>query len=188
MKSILIFTLVIFQLNSFANYLDDHVQKLNWNGIDVVWLEDNTLPTYDVAIYFGEGSLSERKSVKGVGELMFHQLTSGTKRYTQKEILESLEFYGASYGSHLTHEFSIFEVSGLIKDYSPTMKMICHLFNDAVFPKKELKKVKDRILSQIKSIVTKHGALTDHIFRFESMQGSGYETPVNGNLKTLKKE
>ena len=186
-KLLILFTFVITQLSYAENYIDEHVKKLNWNGIDVIWLEDNTLPVYDLSIYFGEGALGDPKGMAGTTELMFSQLTSGTTRYSQKQILESLEYYGASYGSSTVHEYSTFGVSGLVKDYIPTMKMVCHLFNQATFPVVELKKVKRRIKSSIESIVTNHRSLANHIFRYESLKGSGYETPVSGTLKSIKK-
>ena len=188
MKKILLLTSLLLSSSVFAkNYIEENVKKLNWNGIDIVWLEDNQLPVYDISIYFGEGALGDNKRRAGTNELMFNQLTSGTTRYTQKQILESLEFYGASYGSHSTHEYSTFEVSGLVKDYIPTMKMVCHLFNQATFPKNELQKVKRRIKSKMESVVTNHGALASHIFRSESLKGSGYEIPVSGTVKTINR-
>lgn len=180
-------SLLTIKASIAGNYIDENVKKLNWNGIEVVWLEDNSLPTYDVSIYFNQGALGDKKNLAGTTEIMFSQLTAGTNRFTQKEIIESLEFYGASYGSSVTHEFSDFTVSGLVKDYIPTMKMVCHLFNDAYFPKTELKLLKQRVLSSMKSVVTKHGALASHIFRNESLKGTGYEVPVGGTMKSLKK-
>lgn len=175
---------------SFAwagNYLDDHVQKMSWNGLDVVWLEDDTLPTYDVSIYFGEGALGDKKGVEGATEITLNQLSSGTAKFTQREIIEQLEFYGVSYGSSVTHEFADFSVSGLVKDINPTMKMICHMFKEATFPKRELDILKARVLSSLKSIVTDHGALANHIFRAESLRGTGYGTSVQGNIASLNK-
>lgn len=187
MLRLMIFLLLTIQTTWAGNYIEDNVKKLNWNGIDVVWLEDNSLPVYDISIYFAEGALGDSKGLAGTSELMFNQLTSGTTRYTQKQILESLEYYGASYGSTTVHEYSTFGVSGLVKDYIPTMKMVCHLFNQATFPKAELKKVKRRIKSSIESIVTNHRSLANHVFRAESLKGTGYEVPVGGNLKSIQK-
>lgn len=173
--------------NTSANYLDDHVQEMEWNGINVVWLEDDTLPTYDISFYFGEGALGDPRDLEGVTEIMLNQLSAGTKKFTQKEIIEQLEFYGVSYGSSVTHEFADFSVSGLAKDAVPTMKMICHMFKDSTFPKNELDILKARVLSGLKSIVTDHGALANHIFRAESLRRTGYGTPVQGNIKSLSK-
>ncbi len=187
MKYILISFLLFSQFAVANNYLDENLKTMNWNGIEVIWLEDDSLPTYDVSIYFKEGALGDKKGLYGQTELMFAQLSSGTHRYTQKEIVESLEFFGAGYGSHVTHEYSTYSVSGLVKDFIPTMKMVCHLFDDATFPKKELKKTKRRIISGMKTIITSHPKLANHIFRYESLKGTGFEMPTTGKLKTIKR-
>ena len=110
-----------------GNYLDDNLKKLKWNDIEVVWLEDDTFPTYNFTVYFHAGALTDSKSKEGETEFMFSELTSGTTRYAKKEILEALEFYGANYGSNVTHEYATYSVSGLVKDMTPTMMMVCHL-------------------------------------------------------------
>jgi len=169
------------------NYLDENLKKIKWNDIEVVWIEDDSLPTYDILFYFKEGALGETKSNAGEVELMFSQLTSGTNRYSQKEILENLEFFSTNYDSHVTHEYSTFSVSGLVKDLVPSMKMICHMFDDAKFPDVELKRMKKRIESGIKTMVTNHSQLANHVFRIESMKGSGFELPTTGTLASIKK-
>lgn len=186
MKAIITYLLLITSANA-TNYLDENLKKMEWGGMDVIWLEDDSLPTYDVSIYFNEGALGDRKGLNGETELMFAQLSSGTHRYSQKEIVEALEFYGTSYGSRVTHEYSTFSVSGLVKDFVPSMKMICHLFEDATFPKKELKKTKSRVLTSKRAIVTNHSKLANSAFRYESLKGSGLEMPTTGKIKTIKK-
>ncbi len=186
MKYILLLSLI--STTTFAkNYLDDNLRKETWNDIEVIWLEDNSLPTYDVAFYFSEGAISDRKGKYGETELMFAGLSFGTRRYSQNAIAESLEFYGAEYGSRVTHEYSTFSVRGLVKDLIPTMKMICHMFDDATYPKKELKKTKRRVSSGFKSMVTNHSQLANHIFRYESLRGSGIEQPTTGSIKSINK-
>lgn len=184
------FLLVVVFFSSHVqakNYLDENLRRLNWNGIDVVWLEDNSLPTYDVSIYFADGALGDQKGYAGLTELMFDQLSLGTNRYSQKEIVESLEYYGARYSSRVIHEYSTFSVSGLIKDIVPTMKMVCHMFSDSIFPKKELKKVKKRMMSEIQSVVSNHSQLAHIVFRKESLKGSGFEYPTGGTIQSIKK-
>lgn len=180
--------LLLLSLNIFASsYLDDNLTKLNWNGVEVVWLQDSSLPTYDVSIYFAEGALGDHKIRSGETELMFDQLTSGTNRYKESEIVENLEFFGASYGANVTHESSYFTVAGLVKDMVPTMKMVCHLFSDSTFPAREFKRTQKQIISGKKSIITNHSALAGQIFRNISLKGSGYERPVSGTIGSIKK-
>ena len=180
--------LCLYSLDLMAkNYLDESLKKFNWNGIEVFWIEDDSLPTFDVLFYFGSGALDDGNEKIGLTELTFSELTSGSSKYSQKQIVESLEFFGTNYGSRVTHEYSSFNVSGLNKNFNPSLKLICHLFNEASYPKTEINKSKTRILAGMKDIVTNHGALADHIFRIESMKGSGYDFPTTGFMSTIKK-
>ena len=185
MKKIsLLILMSLITVNSYSNYLDDNLKNENWNGIDVVWLEDNSLPTYDISIYFKEGALGDGDKF-GVTQFKFDQLSSGTSKYSQTQILEQLEYYGAGINTNVTHEFSDVTVSGLVKDMKPTLKMICHVFNQAQFPEKQFSTYKTRFKNSMKSIVTNHSSLANLVFRQASLQGSGYEFPVKGTMKTV---
>lgn len=187
MKHILLVLIIFFSQNSQAkNYLDENLSTMNWNGIDVVWLEDDQYPTYFVNIYFYDGAVDDAKGKSGQTQMMFNQLTSGTTRYNKQEIVDALEFYGASYGANVTHEYSTFSVNGLVKDMIPTMKMICHTFKNATYPVSEFKKTKKRILTSYKNMVTHHSALANRIFRQLSLRSTAYNNPVSGTMKSLR--
>ncbi len=181
---------VFILLSNFAhagNYLDDNLKRMDWGGVEVIWLEDDSLPTYEVSIYFDEGALADKPQMFGTTEAMFDGLSFGTHRYTQRQIVEALEFYGANYGSQVTHEFSTFHVGGLVKDILPTMKMVCHMFDDATFPKKEIKQARKRAITSLKGMVTNHSQLASRVFRYETLKGTGLEHPTGGTIKSIKK-
>jgi zinc protease len=189
MKKILILLLVL-SLNSSAlaaNYIEENLKNYKWNNVDVAWLEDSSFPTYNITFYFHEGALSEDKRKIGVTEMMFSELTSGSSRYSRAEILDVLEFYGASYGANITHEYTTFSLSGLVKDLEPSLKMVCHLFKNATFPEKEFAKTKKRAETGLKNLVNNHGALASRIFRELSLKNTMYSKPVSGNRKSLKR-
>lgn len=165
---------------------DDRIKKMDWDGIDVIWIEDNRYPTFDVNVYFADGGLSDGRSFKGMTDMAFSLLTSGTRRYSQKDLSDNLEYYGASYGGNVTHETVNYKVSGLLKDMVPTMKKVCHIFKDASYPKKEIKKAKRMIRSNAKTLVNNHSALASRAFRELSLGGTPYSYPVSGKLKDLK--
>lgn len=186
--SLLLSFLSLISFSSHAgNYLDNNLKKMNWNGVDVVWLEDNQYPTYTFNVYFHAGALQDREGKFGETELTLNQLTSGTKRYSQKEIVDSLEFYGAAFSSNVTHEYATYSVGGLVKDMIPTMKMVCHLFRSATFPQSELAKTKKRMAAGLKNLVTSHGALANRVYREFSLSKTPYAKPVSGTLKSISK-
>ncbi len=186
-KITLLLSFLILSSSVFAdNSIKKRIKKFDWNGVEVVWLEDNRYPTYDIMIYFADGALSDT-TVKGEASAMFGMIPSGTRRFNQKDISENLEFFGANYSPYITHEYSLYSVNGLVKDIVPTMKMICHLFKDATFPKNELKKEKRRIQDSYRNIINDQGSLASRVFREISLSGSPYDYPVGGKLKDISK-
>ncbi|PIK15328.1 pitrilysin family protein [Halobacteriovorax sp. JY17] len=163
----------------------DRIKKLNWNGIEVTWLEDNRFPTYQAMIHFADGSLSDHPKRLGETSMMFDLIDSGTRRYSQKDISDNLEYFGASWGAFVTHESTVFEVSGLAKDMSPTMKKICHLFRDASFTGKEMDKYKRALRNAARSVVNNHSLVASNSFRELSLAGTPYSYPVGGKIKDL---
>ncbi|MBL6989094.1 MAG: insulinase family protein [Bacteriovoracaceae bacterium] len=183
---LILFPWYLIHASGGSDMLDNKIKKLDWNGVEVVWLQDDRFPTYDVIFYFADGSLSDARNHKGSTNTMFSLLEAGTRRYGQREISDHLEYFGVSYGGRVTHEYSTYKVSGLVKDIIPTMKMICHLFQDAVFPRSEVKKEKRRIKNSLRSLISSHSSLVERAFRELSMQGGPFYYPVTGKLTDIK--
>lgn len=187
MKFTILLSILTISLGLKAGtFLDDHLRTQNWNGIDIVWLEDNTMPTYDVIFYFDGGAALDPVGKEGITDMSLNLLTLGTPRRFQGQIIDFLEFYGASYGASVSHEYSTYHVSGLVKDIIPTVKLVCELFSEASYPNKELKLRKRRAIHAFKNLVTKPSRLASRIFRQVSLEHTPYARPTDGTMKTLK--
>ena len=44
-----------------SDYGRERIKTMSWDGIDVVWLQDERFPTYSIQIYFADGALKRRK-------------------------------------------------------------------------------------------------------------------------------
>ena len=168
------------------DYFSDRVEKFKWNDLDVIYIEDSRFPTYAVGVYFADGALGDG-SVKGSVEAALGYMTLGTRRFSRKEIADNIEFFGAGVGSEVTHEYASYAVGGLVKDIIPTMKKVCHLFQDATFPNSELSKEKRRNISALQNIAQNPGALASRAFREISLEGTPYSYPVGGKLRDIKR-
>ena len=169
----------------FGADISSRVHKYNWNGLEVIWVEDERFPTYDVSIYFADGALSDVN--KGESEAALSLLTLGTTRYSQKDLVDHLEFFGVSSGPYVTHEYSLYNVSGLVKDSIPTFKRICHMFADASYPNKELAREIKRARDATANLVADKSTLASMAFRELSLAGSPFAHPVTAKLKDLSK-
>ena len=171
--------------NLMADSFLDSVKREKWNGMDVVWIEDNKFPKFTAMFYFEDGAIND--PFPGVMQATLDQLTSGTQKESQKEIADFFDFYGAKLRSSVTHEYNVFTVGALTKDMAPVMSKVCELFRDAQYPDKEIKSYVSRSKSQLKNIVTSHASLADRIFRKVSLETTPYENPAEGNLKSFDK-
>lgn len=181
-KNALTLILAATFLAPLATQANSKIEEFTWEGIPVTYLEDSRLPTYRVSVYFADGALSDQGGIPGETNAMFNLISSGTRRYSQKDIADNLEFYGATYGANVTHEYSTYGISGLIKDLQPTLKKICHLFQDATFPTNEIEKERVRAKSSLLSLVNDHSALASRAFRELQLAGSPFSYPVEGKI------
>ncbi|MBT3236289.1 MAG: insulinase family protein [Bdellovibrionales bacterium] len=169
----------------FATNVIDTISHLDWDGVEVRWVEDQRLPVYTIAIYFADGAISDASNRKGETSTMFDLLESGTRRYSQQEISDHLDFYAAARSGNVNHEYASYTVSGLIKDLVPTMKKVCHLFADSIFPKHEVKKVIKKQVANLRSMINSKGALANRAFRQLSLKGSPFDYPAEGKIGDL---
>jgi zinc protease len=176
---------IIFNLLFVSIASAEPVKILDWQGIRVVYLSNNQLPNYNISIYFSDGAMSDDAARIGETELMFGQLTNGTNRYNQAQIAEALDYYGTSVSSNVVHEYSNINITGLVKDVVPNLKMVCHLFRNTTFPKALLDKDKKRMISFLSNLNSNHGKLADRAFRQLSMAGTQVAHPSGGYLQTI---
>lgn len=160
---------------------------LVWGNIPVVWVEDESIPTFNVTIYFGDGSLSDPSGMAGLTSVTFDQLFSGTNRYTQNEISDHLDYFGASFGVSSNFEYSTIGFAGLMKDLVPITKMVCHVIQDASFPQEHLSNAIARRISSINNIGHDPRMMAQTAFKSLIYKSLPYETPSNGFLRTLGK-
>lgn len=187
MKILSLGLIFLFSLNVSAKNLGSRVHKYDWQGLEVIWIEDERFPTYDVSIYFADGALSDHSSRHGETQAALGLLTSGTNRYSQKDLVDHLEFFGVSHGPYVTHEYSLYNVSGLTKDVIPTFKRLCHMFKDTIYPKKEVDRELKRARDSLLNMVADRSGLATRAFREISMGGTPFAYPTDGKLKDLKR-
>ncbi len=186
MLKFIVFILSYASISSMqAADISSKVHKFDWDGLEVIWVEDERFPTYDVSVYFADGALSD--DLKGETSAALGLLSLGTTRYSQKELIDHLEFFGVSSGPYVTHEYSLYSVSGLVKDSIPTFKRICHMFANATYPKKELSREIKRSRDATLNLVSDKSAIASMAFRELSLAGSPFAYPVSAKYNDLLK-
>ena len=185
MKKIFALTvLTLFSFSAFSSALDS-IKREKWNDIEVVWLEDSKFPKFHADIYFSDGAIND--NTPGITQATFDQLSFGTSKESRKELAEFFDFYGAKVRPYVSHEYSVVSVQGLLKDIKPVFEKVCELFNDAQYPAHELSSYVSRSKSALRNLVTNHAGLAERVFRKQTLQGTPYVSPVEGNLGSFDK-
>lgn len=169
-------------LSVSATDMASSIKKYNWNGVEVIYIEDARFPTYDLSVYFADGALSEKPGQGGLSTYSFNLIDSGTKKLTQKEVLEKLEFIGINYSADVTHEFTRFSVSGLTKDLNESMKLMCSLLRDTTYPEAGIKNDLEISRNGIENMVSNLRGLSERAFREVSLSNTAYSYPNTGKL------
>ena len=175
------FFLVISAHAETSDYGRSRIKTMSWEGIDVVWLQDERLPTYSIQIGFADGALGDGENT-GIADATFYLLSSGTSRFNQVELSEYFEYNAISHGSSVSHEATSYSVSGLTKDIVPAMTRICHLFKDATFRLEEVENYRIQSQNGLQSMVNSHDSLASRAFREISMRGTPFGNPSGGKL------
>lgn len=185
MKKILIPS-ILLSLNANADFdVAKNIQKFDWNGLEVTYIEDNRFPVFDMGIYFSDGAISDNGGVKGETEAAFNMAMLGTNKLTRSELSEKLEFFGASSDVNVTHEYTTLSLSGLSKDIKELTKLTCEVLRGANYPENEVKKVVNLQKNAMRSLENNHGALASRIFREVSLAETPFSYPTGGKLKDL---
>lgn len=179
------FFLSLIIIATIAISAQEKLEETSWNGVNVSYLPQTVLPIYSIYFYFADGSLSDEKNKMGTTDLMFELIDHGTRRFSQKQISDHLDFYGVKYEYSVAPEYSTFSMHGLMKDLVPTLKTVCHLFDDSVFPDTEVSKIKKLKIDSLKNSVTSPDKLVSRIFREVSLAGTDYAIPSSGKISTL---
>lgn len=183
LKAFLFLSLLVHN-SSYA--AQSEIKKYQWGNLEVTWANDSRFPLFTMIVYFADGALSDEQFPGGT-QAAFNMMSTGTKSFSQKDIAENLEYLALSYSSNVTHEFSTFSLSGPIKNLSPGLKMMCHLFNNAIYPKEEIEKEKKRAQSELKDLIDGHGALAERAFRELTLAKTAFSYPVGGKIKDIEK-
>lgn len=188
MRNLITFLIALLSLQAAHAIDESSIQKLDWNGIEVIYLKDDRFPTYNVSVYFADGAIKDiERGVIGEASAAFGLMDAGTIRYNQKDISDNLEYFGAGYSYRVFHEQTNYNISGLVKDVVPTVKKICHMFRYATFPKAEIKKEQARRVNSLKNMMNNAPAIAHRAFREITLANTPFVNPSDGKLKDVYK-
>lgn len=157
----------------------------SWGSTDVIWIQDDTFPKFNITLYFADGGLGDDALKAGVTSMMLDQLKSGTTQKSQSVIADELDQLALSLESQAGHESSIISLSGLMREFKPSIDLFCHILSDANFPAQEVNNSVTRLKSQLLNLSASPAAVAERASGIYTFAGTPYEQPLSGRLVSL---
>jgi len=93
--------------NELGVNLPMRVEKLS-NGLQVVMVEDHTVPVISYQTWYKVGSVDEKPGYTGIAHLFEHLMFKGTPKYPEKQFFLQLEAKGAEVNAYTTRDYTVY--------------------------------------------------------------------------------
>ena len=121
------------------------------NGLRVVLLNANKVPTVTMNMVILSGGLSDRSDYHGLSSFVAALLREGTTKRSSKEIAEQADALGTTITatSGLSSLTSSVSASALVENLDQTLDIFADVIRNPTFPQAEVDKYKTRTLAQL---------------------------------------
>lgn len=121
------------------------------NGLRIVLLRNDKVPTFNMQMVFLSGGLADRSDYHGLANFTAALLREGTATRSSKDIAEQTDALGATLvaSSGLASLTSTVSTSGLVENLDRTLEIFADVIRNPSFPQSEVDKYKSRTLAQL---------------------------------------
>ncbi|MBU1076835.1 MAG: insulinase family protein, partial [Spirochaetes bacterium] len=121
------------------------------NGLAMILHRDNSLPFISISLVFKGGVLFEPATKKGLTYFMSRLLLSGTKKYSRKRLISTIEDKGGDITSFAGNNSFGIRIEVFKSDAEEALKILKDLVLNCTFPLKEVNRIRGEILQEIRS-------------------------------------
>lgn len=145
-----------FKLPAYESYLLP-------NGLKVYLMPQKEVPLLHVTVAVQSGSAADGEQY-GLASLTGDSLTLGTKKYSKDKLEDLFDFHGAVFDSSVNQDYSSVELSFAAKDAGKLLPAFADLVTAPIFPEKEVQKLRERKVSELKKAKESPNQVADQFF------------------------
>lgn len=159
------------------------------NGLTLVMLEDDKLPTIAFTMMIRPGQLADPADLPGLASFTAGMLNEGTAKRTSEQIANEVDSIGASLNasSQFGASYSSVNASGLISDSSQILDLMSDIVLHPAFPDSELAKYKQRQQADLEQRLANPGFLAQQAFRRVLYNGEGALSVASATKESIDK-
>ena len=123
------------------------------NGLKVLLVKDNRLPSFKVMMLLKSGSTSDPTGRSGLANMTAGLLEKGTRKRGALEIADAFGQMGSDFGWSVSKDYTLFSSSSLSFHQDMLLNDFAEVVLQPSFKPAEIKRIKKQILSSLKKTV-----------------------------------
>jgi predicted Zn-dependent peptidase len=156
------------------------------SGIKIYLINSNKVETVNITIHIPIGASSENEDEYGIAHYLEHMLFTQTKKYTEKEINNLIDYYGADINAETHYDKTLYYING-IPEYTLELFDIIHeIYFNGVITMDKFEREKDIIVQELKNETLIPGDKSDKLAN-ELMFKDRYKKSVGGDVDDIYK-
>jgi predicted Zn-dependent peptidase len=158
------------------------------NGLRIVVLERNKIPTFSMELVVLSGGLSDSADKRGLAGVTAAILREGTAKHNSREIAELLDTLGATVGANsgLNSFTTNVSAAGLVENFDQVLGLFSEVIRTPSFPADELDKYKSRTTFLLQGARSQATFLAQERLA-QAIYGDHPAATVSQPVETLKK-
>ena len=153
------------------------------NGIKVFYCDNKNTPKIDLIVELRAKSFYDPEEMQGLYNFVANMMTEGTKKYTAEQLADEIELRGMS----LDVSPGVISMSMLSSDLPKGLEILEEVLNRPRFDKKEMEKVRQQILTDIKNFWDDPNSISNYLLKGKIYEGHPYSKHALGSKETVEK-
>ena len=155
------------------------------NGLVLLVSEEHSLPLVTIELLIDAGSRRDPAGKEGLAYLTAQGLLLGTKKHSEAEINEKLDYIGASLAVSVARDYTSLKLRVLKKDLTEGLELFLETITQPSFPEEKFHREVRETVAAIQSSEERPEVVAERAFRRKLFLNSPYSHPVEGSKESL---
>ena len=169
------------------SFMKTYKEVVTKSGLKVLFLEDKNLPYIRFTLWFlRSGADYDYKNKSGLSAVTANLLEQGAGGLNSESIQETIDYYGARFGSNVTRQFAKISMSGLSWHAENLWDVFFKITTEAHLEQKEFNLLRNQFLDIRYEYLDSPGSVAFEVWRRSLFQGeAAVSQSVNGTVLSL---
>jgi len=154
-------------------------------GLKVYSIPKPELPLVSIHLVLPRGAEADPPGKAGLADLTAEMLTLGTQKRSASRLAAEVDGLGATLSAQSGWDSTSLHLFGLSEDFERLMSLLLEIYTQPAFPPEEFEQLKQRRIANLVQEKDESEIIADERFQEILFQGTPYDHPAYGTLKTI---